>query len=160
MAEAQRVEVSRTIRARAPEVFALVTDPAKQVEIDGSGMLVSAPDPRPLRAAGDEFEMNMDREPLGDLPMGKYTVLNTVTRIVPDELLEWNVGSREHGAFGHVYGWQITVVDDEQVEITNYCDWTGVPEKFRSVASFPVVPVEMMERSVANLARLAEAPPA
>jgi len=39
----------------------------------------------------------MDREPLGDVPMGKYKVLNTVTRIVPDELVEWNVGSIEHG---------------------------------------------------------------
>ena len=27
---------------------------------------------------GDTFEIAMDREPLGDVPMGKYKVLDTV----------------------------------------------------------------------------------
>ena len=51
-------------------------------------MLEAAPGVRRFTAVGDTFEMDMDREPLGDVPMGKYQVLNTVTRIVPDELLE------------------------------------------------------------------------
>ena len=49
----------------------------------------------------------MDREALGDLPLGKYTVLNTVTKITPDRLLEWNVGSAERGPVGHVYGYEL-----------------------------------------------------
>jgi hypothetical protein len=48
--------------------------------------------------------MAMDRAPLGDLPIGKYTVVNTVTQIVPDALVEWNVGTPERSAAGHVYG--------------------------------------------------------
>jgi hypothetical protein len=116
-------------------------------------MLVTALDSKRLEAPGDTFEMAMDRESLGDIPMGKYKVLNTVTRIVPDSLLEWNVGSAEHGPFGHVYGWEIIAVSGDETEFTNYCDWTEISEDFRD--RFPIVPREMMEQSVAKLTALA-----
>jgi hypothetical protein len=96
--------------------------------------------------------MDMDRESLGDVPMGKYTVLNTVTRIVPDTLIEWNVGSAERGPYGHVYGWEITAVRPDETEVTNYCDWSDIPEEARD--HFPIVPRSMMEKSVENLVAL------
>jgi hypothetical protein len=149
MSDANRLAVSGTVRARPSDVFRIVTDPNLQVEIDGSGMLEAAPDATRLEAVGDTFEMDMDRESLGDIPMGKYKVLNTVTRIVPDALLEWNVGSIEGNAFGHVYGWEMTAVGPDETEVTNYCDWTGIPEDYRE--RFPIVPKAMMEQSVENL---------
>jgi hypothetical protein len=160
VSDANRLAVSLRVKASPSEVFRIVTDPTLQVEIDGSGMLEAAPNARRLEAVGDTFEMDMDREPLGDVPMGKYKVLNTVTRIVPDVLLEWSVGNAERGAFGHVYGWEITPVSDDETEITNYCDWSGIPEEYRD--RFPIVPVTMMERSVEKLAALVapESPPA
>ena len=123
-----------------------------QVTIDGSGMLMAAPNAERLAAVGDTFVMDMDRESLGDIPMGKYTVLNTVTRIVPDALIEWNVGSAERGPYGHVYGWEITAVRPDETEVTNYCDWTDIPEEARD--RFPIVPRAMMEKSVENLVAL------
>jgi hypothetical protein len=116
-------------------------------------MLEAAPDAKRLAAPGDTFEMDMDRESLGDLPMGKYKVLNTVTRIEPDALLEWNIGSREHGAFGHVYGWEITAVGPDETQVTNYCDWSAISESVRD--RFPIVPRSMMEKSVEKLVALA-----
>jgi hypothetical protein len=152
MSDANRLSVTRTVHASPSAVFEMVTDPQMQVSIDGSGMLVAAPDAKPLAAVGDTFVMDMDRESLGDIPMGKYTVLNTVTRIVPDSLLEWNVGSAEHGPYGHVYGWEITAVKPGETEVTNYCDWTAIPDEARD--RFPIVPRSMMEKSVENLAAL------
>ena len=122
------------------------------VEIDGSGMLQAAPGAKRLEKLGDTFEMDMDREPLGDVPMGRYKALNTVTRIIPDVLLEWNVGSSDRGPYGHVYGWEIIAVSPGQTEITNYCEWPNVPEKARE--HFPIVPLTMLEKSVENLAAL------
>ena len=110
MSSAERIAASRTVAASPAEVFLIVTDPAMQVEIDGSGMLEAAPGSRRVEKPGDTFVMDMDREPLGDQPMGKYKSVNTVTRIVPDELLEWNVGLPGKGPFGHVYGWEINAV--------------------------------------------------
>jgi uncharacterized protein YndB with AHSA1/START domain len=154
-----RVAVSRTVDASAARVFSVVTDPNGHVQIDGSGMLTAAPDAKRLEAVGDTFDMDMDREPLGDIPMGKYQVRNTVTKIVPDTLLEWNVGGAGRPPLGHVYGWEITPLGDERSEVTNYCDWSqldlaGIPEQFRDTIKFPVVPVAMMEQSVEKLAKL------
>ena len=152
MSTADRIAATRAVTATPAEVFLIVTDPAMHVEIDGSGMLESAPGAHRLQAPGDTFEMRMDRAPLGDRPMGKYTSLNTVTRIVPDALLEWNVGSRERGPYGHVYGWEITAVGPGETEVTNYCEWADIPEEARPY--FPIVPLAMLEKSVENLAAL------
>lgn len=154
MSSTHRTAVSRVVEGQPSEVFRIVTDPNMHVEIDGSGMLQAARDSRPLRAVGDTFEMDMDREPLGDIPMGKYKVLNTVTRIVPDTLIEWSVGTKEQSKYGHVYGWEIKAISPNTTEITNYCDWTDIPEDWRH--RFPVVPTAMIEKSVENLAALIE----
>jgi hypothetical protein len=159
MTSTDRVAVSRVVSASPADVFRIVTDPNGHVEIDGSGMLVVSPNSKRLEAVGDTFDMDMDREPLGDIPLGKYKVRNTVTKFVPDALVEWNVGGVDRPPLGHVYGWEITSVGDTETEVTNYCDWSDVdvstlPEAMRDRISFPIVPVVMMERSVENLARI------
>jgi hypothetical protein len=152
MSSAGRIAASGTVLASPAEIFRIVTDPALQVEIDGSGMLEAAPGAKRLEAPGDTFVMDMDREPLGDQPMGKYKSVNTVTRIVPNQLLEWNVGLPGKGPFGHVYGWEIKAVSTSKTEITNYCEWPDVPEFAR--AHFPIVPLAMLEKSVEKLTAL------
>jgi uncharacterized protein YndB with AHSA1/START domain len=154
MAE-ERVNVTRRIAAPAGKIYALVTDPAMHVEIDGSGMLEAAPDARPLTAVGDTFDMDMDREPLGDLPMGKYKVRNTVTKLEPDALIEWTVGGIDTPPVGHVYGWQLTSVDDA-TDVNLYCDWTNIIDALRAAnREWPIVPVHMLEKSMDNLERIA-----
>ena len=69
---ANRLAVSRIVEASPSVVFRIVCDPEMHVEIDGSGMLQAARGSKPVTAVGDEFELEMDREPLGDVPMGKY----------------------------------------------------------------------------------------
>ena len=152
MADA-RVSVTRRIEADAASVFRVITDPRQHVEIDGSGMLVATTD-APVRAVGDTFDMDMDREPLGDLPMGKYKVRNTVTAFVPDTALEWNVGGIDQPPFGHVYGYELRAVDSTATDVTLYCDWTGVRAS-RIRDRFPIVPVHMLEKSLDNLQRIA-----
>jgi hypothetical protein len=153
-----RVSATRRIAAPASKLFAIVSNPAGHVEIDGSGMLEATPDARPLTAVGETFDMDMDREPLGDIPdMGKYKVRNTVTQVIPDRLFEWAVGSVDRPLFGHVYGWQLEAVNNSETDVTNYCDWTNIPAEMRSRREWPIVPVRMLEQSVENLERIATA---
>jgi uncharacterized protein YndB with AHSA1/START domain len=155
---AQRISATRRVPAPADQLFRLVTDPHTHVAIDGSGMLQAAPGAEPVRAVGDAFTMDMDREPLGDLPMGRCTVVNRVTRIEADRLVEWSVGSLDHPKpLGHVYGWILEPVDGATTDVTNYCDWSSLNPKLRHLITFPVVPLEMLERSVDRLAELAAA---
>jgi len=155
MSDPTRMTVTRVIPASAEVIFSLVALPSGHVAMDGSGMLISPAEDRPLQAVGDSFVMNMDREPLGDIPdMGKYQVLNTVTAFEPNRLLEWSVGTVGRPPFGHVYGVALTPISDSQTKVDNYVDWSGLPEKYRDRVKFPVVPASMME---ASLIRLEEA---
>ena len=72
------------MHAPAHHLFEIVSDPNGHVAIDGSGMLISAPDASVVTGVGDRFLVNMDREPLGDVPMGKYQVENVVVVFEPD----------------------------------------------------------------------------
>lgn len=153
----QRVSATRRIRASAHALFEIVASPEGHVRIDGSGMLDAAPDARPLTAPGDVFDMEMDRTPLGDIPgLVKYTVRNTVTQFVADHLVEWTIGGVDQPPFGHVYGWRLDAVSDAETDVTNYCDWTNITPELRARRpDWPIVPVEMLEQSLANLDAIA-----
>lgn len=151
-----RVEAKKRIAASADRLFQIVSNPAGHVEIDGSGMLEAAPDAKPLAAVGQTFDMDMDRTSLGDIPnMTKYKVRNTVTQIIPDRLVEWGVGMVDGPLIGHVYGWQLDPISESECDVTNYCDWTNLPDEMRSHRAWPIVPVQMLEQSVDNLERIA-----
>lgn len=153
----QRVSATRRIAANANALYAIVSDPAGHVRIDGSGMLVSAPGAVPMTTVGDTFDMAMDRRPLGDIPdLAEYSVRNTVTQVIPGQLFEWTVGAVDQPPFGHVYGWQLDAIDENTTDVTNYCDWTNVSEDLRRRRpDWPIVPVEMLEQSVLKLETIA-----
>jgi hypothetical protein len=152
----ERISATRRIAAPASKIFQIVSSPDGHIQIDGSGMLEASPGARPLTAVGDTFDMDMDRTPLNDIPnLVKYNVRNTVTQFVPDRLIEWTVGSADRPPLGHVYGWQIEPVSDTESEVTNYCDWTAIAQATKDRRPWPVVPVEMLEKSVQNLDRIA-----
>jgi hypothetical protein len=154
----ERIAATHRIAAPAGHIFRLITDPAVHVRIDGSGMLVEAGSGTVLRAVGDAFEMEMDREPIGDLPLGRYRVRNTVTRIEPDALLEWSVAANGRSPWGHVWGYTLVPAGDGATDVTSYCDWSGVPERRRGASRWPVVPVESIVASLAKLDAMATAP--
>ena len=159
MPDEERISATRRIEAPAAAIFAIISDPAGQVAIDGSHMLVAAPDAQRLEAVGDTFTMDMDREALGDLPLGKYQVLNTVTKIEPDRLLEWNVGSAERGPLGHVYGYELAPAGDGATDVTSYCDWSGISDAVRErVARWPIVPKMALIGTLEKLDALATNP--
>ena len=130
--EPERVELTRRIPASASRIFGVITDPRGHVAIDGSGMLVAAPDARIITAVGDTFVMDMDREPLGDVPMGKYRVDNLVTAFQQDRELAWAPGLIDNKPFGHIYGIRLTPVSDSETDVLHYCEWSGIQEKFKA----------------------------
>jgi hypothetical protein len=150
----ERISAERRIAAPAAAIFRIISDPQGQVEIDGSGMLVAASPGHLLTKVGDTFEMAMDREPLGDVPLGRYDVVNSVTRIALDRQLEWTVAWPGSPPFGHVYGYVLTPVDAEVTDVCSYCDWTGLSPDWKGHITFPVIPATMLERSLENLARI------
>jgi GNAT superfamily N-acetyltransferase len=150
----QRITTSRLMAASARAIFDIITDPDGHVRLDGSGMLVAAAGTKRLTAVGDAFVMEMDRSALGDLPMDRYRTRNVVTRIEPDRWLEWSVGNLEGDMLGHVYGYELTAATDGRTAVEIYCDWSRVPASAKARRRWPVVPLDRLERSLANLEQL------
>jgi hypothetical protein len=154
---AERVSVTRRIPAPAAAVFGVVSDPAGQVRIDGSGMLVAAPDAVRPAAVGDSFEMDMDRTPLNDIPgLTAYRTLNTVTAYVPDRQFEWNVTAPGRPPIGYVWGYLVEPVGESESEVTSYFDWSGLSEKAkaRSAGRMPLIPESTIAATLERLERV------
>lgn len=154
MNHSERVEVTRRIAAPADVIYAVVSSPAGHVKIDASGMLVAPVDASVPSAAGDSFEMSMDRRPLGDLPgVTDYTVCVTVTAIEAGRLFEWGVSPVGRPPHGYVYGYSLVPVDDSTTDVTSYFDWSGLSpsRKERESHIYPLIPVETLAASLERL---------
>ncbi len=149
-AHPERVEVSRLIPAPPDAVFAVLTDPKGHVDIDASGMLIDA-EGEPVQRPGDRFLVHMDREALGDVPLGRYEVEVVITELVPDEEIAWTVEARDR-RFGHVYGYRLAPIEDATL-VTSYCDWSQIDEKWKRRLTFPVVPQSALKATLGILER-------
>jgi hypothetical protein len=152
MADDERISATRRIAVSAAKIFDLIRRPDGHVKIDGSGMLVAAPDATPVSGVGDTFSMHMDRRPLGDIPnLAEYDVTVLITGFEPDALLEWTVVAGDGTPYGHVYGYRLEAAGADATNVTTYCDWSGLPEHRKNPARWPVVPLHMLEQSLLKL---------
>lgn len=148
----RRIEVSRLVPAPARDVFAVLTDPRGHVDIDASGMLLDAEGER-VRRPGDRFLVHMDREALGDVPLGRYDVEVVITALTPDTEIAWTVESRRRPPAGHVYGYRLAPADGGTL-VTSYYDWSRVGEEWRRRVTFPVVPESSLKATLGILERV------
>ncbi|HEU0101347.1 MAG TPA: SRPBCC family protein [Mycobacteriales bacterium] len=149
----ERFEARRTILAPPAAIFQVLTDPAGHVSIDSSGMLMSAEGER-VRAPGDTFLVHMDREALGDRPMGRYDVSVIITKLEPDALIEWTISGTIQPPIRHLYGYRLEPTDGGTL-VTSYYDWSEIDERYR-VGIFPVLPEAALKATLGILARTVE----
>ncbi|GAB2666718.1 hypothetical protein GCM10027169_31010 [Gordonia jinhuaensis] len=152
---AERIEVSRRIPVPADQVFAVLTDPQGHVAIDSTGMLMDASGER-VTAAGDTFTVHMDREALGDLPMGEYDVEVTITDFTPGREIAWTILGTIRPQIGHVYGYRLEPVDDGAATLaTSYYDWSQIDDVWRARGIFPVISESALKGTLGILDRTA-----
>jgi hypothetical protein len=161
MADEERFDVQRLIRAAPEAIFAVLTEPRGHVSIDSSGMLQSA-EGEPVRQVGDTFVVHMDREALGDLPMGKYDVTVIITRFEPDAGIEWTISGTIQPPLRHLYGYELADRSADQDDgrpatlVTSYYDWSQIDERYRPLGIFPVIPEQALKATLGILARTVE----
>lgn len=149
--ETDRVEVSRLIPASPDAIFAVLTDPNGHVDIDASGMLLDA-EGKPVTQAGDRFLVHMDREALGDFPLGKYDVEVVITKFTADREIAWTVEGQIRPPVRHIYGYRLEPTADGTL-VTSYYDWSEIDEKWRKRLTFPVVPESALKATLGILER-------
>jgi hypothetical protein len=146
----ERLEATRVVPHSPTDVFALITDPRGQVQIDSTGMLMSA-EGDPVSAEGDTFLVHMDRAALGDIPdLHLYDVTVVVTAYEQDRALEWTIQSGPRPPMAHRYGYLLRPVDDG-TEVTTYYDWSQVAPE--SKPRYPVIGEHAMGATLGILER-------
>ncbi len=106
-------QVSRSVEVAAPveELYALVADPRRHRELDGSGTVrdnVKAP---VKLAVGSKFSMKMK---LYGLP---YRITSTVTALKPNEVVEWR------HPMGHRWRWEFEALSPTLTRVTETFDY-------------------------------------
>lgn len=148
----ERIEVRRTVPATPEAIFAVLRDPQGHVEIDSSGMLQDATG-EPVTASGDTFVVHMDRESLGDLPMGHYDVEVTIRAFEPDREISWTILGTIRPSIGHVYGYRLEPADDGGTVVTSYYDWSGINDEWRARKIFPIISEQALKATLGILER-------
>ena len=134
------VSVSRFIHASPAEVFAVLADPAKHPEIDGSGTVRKARSvsTSPLKL-GDRFGM--------DMKFGvPYRIANTVVEFETDRKIAW-------AHFGK-HRWRYELVPkDGGTEVTETFDWsTARSPKMIELMGYPKKHPAAMAKTLERLA--------
>lgn len=111
-------QVSRSVEVDAPvaEVFAVVADPRRHHEFDGSGTVGANIDAPANLVAGSRFSTKMR---MFGVP---YRITSTVTALNPDRLVEWR------HPFGHHWRFEFEEISPTRTRVTETFDFrdTGV----------------------------------
>jgi len=155
MTDEKRHVVSGTVDAPPEAVFALIADPARHCEIDGSGMCQGSSS-EPITGVGQSFMMDMYREGLG-----KYQTRNDVTAFEPGRRIAWRpsleVSSPEiDGALGDItaggqtWSFDLEPTGDGKTRVTHTYDWSTITDE-RFGAMCPFITPEEMSRTISAL---------
>jgi uncharacterized protein YndB with AHSA1/START domain len=114
----QKVARRVLVKAPAAEIFAIVSDPHRHPELDGSGTVrdVDVKGPHHL-AVGDKFTVGMKQFGV------PYKITSTVTEVQDGKVVEW-----QH-PLGHRWRWELTEAtpgDPAITEVTETFDYSTV----------------------------------
>ncbi|MCV7225825.1 SRPBCC family protein [Mycolicibacterium komossense] len=106
-------QVSRSVEVHAPaaELFALVADPRRHSELDGSGTVHDNIKGPAKLVAGAKFSTRMRMKGV------PYWIVSTVTALKPDELVEWR------HPIGHHWRWEFEALSPTLTRVTETFDY-------------------------------------
>ena len=143
MADDRSVSVSRLINAPADVIFAVLANPARHAEIDGSGTVRGSKEDQPdLLKMGSKFGMKMK---LG-VP---YDMRSTVVEYEENRRIAW-------AHFGkHRWRYELEEVEGGTM-VTETFDWsTALSPKFIELMGYPKKHVPSMQKTLERLEAVA-----
>jgi len=157
--EYQPVTVSRRIEARAGDIFRVLADPRRHLDIDGSGMLRGAVSEVMISGVGDVFVMRMYYS-----EHGNYEMNNHVVEFEQDRRIGWEPeagrghpdtapGSTAAARWGHRWSFELTPDGPGATIVTEIYDCSGAPEEERAGMDDGRVWIESMTGTLERLDR-------
>jgi hypothetical protein len=119
------VSVSRRIPGPVGSVFAVLAEPRRHLELDGSGMLRGTDFTGSVTEVGEVFVMRMHHGPLGD-----YEMINHVVEFEQDRRISWEPESgrghpdagTSHSRWGHRWAFELTAEGPSHTVVTHTWD--------------------------------------
>lgn len=151
------VRVSRRIAAPARDIFRVLADPARHLELDGSGSLRGAATSEVISGVGDVFVMRMHFAHLGD-----YEMNNHVVEYEQDRRISWEPeagrghratapGSSSPARWGHRWTYQLDPEGPDATLVTEIYDCSRAPEQERASMKNGEVWADSMSRTLEQL---------
>ena len=145
----KRIVVSREIDAPNKDLFEILSNPERHVELDGSGFVRSDDRSDRVTGVGQVFTMNMQGEHMG----GEYKTDNHVSGYVHDKLVAWQTAPAGTEPKGWEWMWELEPEGQGQTAVTLTYDWSKVTDKdLLKKVSFPLVKKDALEHSLEHLA--------
>jgi len=155
--EYKPVAVSRRICAPAHDIFRILSNPVRHLELDGSGMLRGAATTALISGVGDVFVIKMYYSKLGD-----YEMNNHVVEYEPDRRITWEPeagrghpdatpSSPAEARWGQRWGYQLTPDGPDATIVTEIYDCSRVPEDERLGMDDGKIWAESMARTLERL---------
>lgn len=149
MTDDSKIIVSRTFDLPAPDIFEVLSLPARHPELDGSGFVRSDEKTDRITAVGQVFTMNMEGPHMG----GEYKTENHVVGYDRNKLLAWKTAPAGTEPPGWEWVWELKADGSNSTEVTLTYDWSAVTDKeLLKKVSFPLVSEAQLEDSLSNLA--------
>jgi hypothetical protein len=136
--------ISRSVQVAAPvaDVFALIVDPHRHPELDGSGTVRDIDVKGPHRLSeGDKFTVGMTQYGV------PYKITSKVTAVEENQLVEW-----QH-PMGHRWRWELAEVSPGTTKVTETFDYATVKIPLViELGGFPKKNAKGIESTLQNLA--------
>ncbi len=153
----QPVAVSRRISAPAHDIFEVLANPVRHLDLDGSGSLRGAVTGTMISGVGDVFVMKMYFAHLGD-----YEMNNHVVEFEQDRRIAWEPeagrghpnaapDSSEATRWGQRWSYQLTPDGPDATVVTETYDCSQAPEEERVQMDNGKVWADSMARTLERL---------
>ena len=149
MSDEKKLSASRSIDASAAEIFDVLSNPHRHVELDTSGFVRSLAQGDRVKEVGDVFTMNMEGDHMG----GEYQTDNHINGFAKDKLIAWQTAPAGTEPPGWEWVYELDAQGPDQTEVTLTYDWSKVTDKELLAKNlFPLISQEELDASLAKLA--------
>ncbi len=144
----KRITVERVVPASTADIFDVLSNPNRHLELDGSGFIRADEGAQRIKAVGDVFTMNMEGEHMG----GEYQTDNHVTGYAENALLAWQTAPAGTEPPGWEWVWELEAQGADSTLVRHTYDWSKVTDKdLLAKVKFPLVTEAQLEDTLVKL---------
>lgn len=154
MTDQTSITVEREVPASAAELFEVLSNPHRHIELDSSGFVRGLDRGDRIEKVGQQFTMNMTGEHMG----GDYQTDNIISAFDENKMIGWKTAPAGTEPPGWEWLWELTSTGSDTTKVTLTYDWSNVTDQdLLDEVGFPLVSEEEMAVSLGKLAAAASA---